>query len=275
MQQKDKISASGDDQYCRESITTRRSLRLSQQNDNERIVHLKDTEILRSNLIEYSDDDEKEIVCLLPQQKQTTEFGGTLGVMLFTLLLPSIIIGINMICNKNGCNWTSLNHVPKQLNDYVDSITFLSFFAFNIVLALLNVVPFGGRKITGLLNKHGKLEYRTNGLLIMIVILAVSIGLEYCDIQVYNFIYENYLKIAVSCVLFSVILSVFVYVRSFYVPMSALNPHIVYNSNLYNFFMGREIHPRFFGILDGKLFLFRYLELGVVRQLIVLLYFCL
>lgn len=265
-----KISLS--DSYSQGSVITRRSLRISQQTDNERIVHLKDTELLRNNLIEYSDEDEKEIVCLLPQtKKQVTEFGGSFGAMFFIMSLPLTIIGMNLICNKNGCSWNSLMETSVSLNpnDYLDGITLLSFIGFINVFFLLNAIPFGGRKITGLLNKHGRLDYCTNGLFILMVILTLSLGLEYCGIRVYGFIYEKYLKIAVSCVLIGIILSTYVYIRSFYVPISALNSHIINNSNLYNFFMGREVNPRLFGILDWKLATFRYLTIAIVSYFVL------
>lgn len=260
--------------YYQNSVLTRRSTRLAQQSDNERIVHLKDAELLkdaeviRSCLQEYSDEEEKEVV---PYKKTPfTEFGGTVGSTFIMISVTLSAFIMNAVCNEQNCSW-KINQQQNwrkytQIGTYVDAITIVACLAYVTVFALLNALPFGGRKVTGLLSKHGRFDYCANGFFIAVVMVLLAFGIEYYNIKLFSFIYEKHLKITSIIVIFGLLLSTYLYIRSFYVPVSALNTHIINNSNLYNFYIGREINPRLFGVLDWKMFLLRYLAVSLVKN---------
>lgn len=67
-----------------------------------------------------------------------------------------------------------------------------------------------------------------------------------------TFIYDHYLALITASTLFSAILSVFVYVKSF-LPGALLAEGGVSGNSIYDFFIGRELNPRL-GSLDIKEF---------------------
>ena len=67
-----------------------------------------------------------------------------------------------------------------------------------------------------------------------------------------SFIYDHYLTLITASIVFSSLLSVFVYVQSF-LPGALLAEGGVSGNALYDFFIGRELNPRI-GSLDIKEF---------------------
>lgn len=218
-------------------------------------------------MIEYSDDDEIQTE-ILPSSKNliAAEFGGTVGVVILMLLSPLFVIGIITICDNHDCTWNELYNVPINLNIdyYIDSISFVGCCAFLTVFALLNALPFGGVKVTDYLNKQGRLEYCFNSGFITLITLIITIILECYGIRFYGFLYEKYLKLTVSSIIAAIFISICAYIKSYYVPISALNPNIIGKSSIYNFYMGREIHPKLFGVIDMKFFVCRFSLISLV-----------
>ncbi|KAJ8962387.1 hypothetical protein NQ318_018371 [Aromia moschata] len=252
----------------------RRFTRASQNREVERVVHLKhfDSVSVTKKLGEFSDEEESLIkksqaeFQALPESKILTEFGGVFGALLMIFTLPLSVVALYMSCDEAACSFTKLPNLQKYklLPTYFDAQSILGVVAYVVILALLSALPFGGPKVSALPNKHGKFDYVMNGFFSLFVLLLIGIGLELKDIHIADYIVEHTFHLLIASILLGIILSVFVYIRSFYVPVSALNPRTVGKHGIYAFFMGREMNPRIFSIIDLKLLFLRVLCIGTV-----------
>lgn len=234
------------------------------------MVHLSKYDVQAQKLTEFSDDEitlkkaeyEKE-----NERKKIVEFGGTIGAALLMFLLPVVVYAIHILCNENSCSFMHFPDFKKYGNvfTYFDLKATLIYFAYMLILSLLTVLPFGGKKVSGLPNKHEKFEYVANTPFCLIVFLLAAIALEVYGIGVVKFINRHYFHFITPSFLLGVVIAVYCYYRSFYVPLSALTANSsLYQKKLYNFFMGREVNPRIFGVLDLKMFTTRASVFGGV-----------
>lgn len=249
-------------------VILRRNSRHSSSHEIETI--LPKNSMKAEKLIEFSDEDD-----IVPfrksEEKQSKQSDGCIGLEVSLLLcwlmlwLPVLVLMLNLICDQNECTFESLPDSRRySLSTFFNPSATSVFYAFVTYFAVLNVLPFGGSKVSGLLNKQGKLEYTMNGFFIGVVLLLSLIGLESYGVPAVYSIYKHFFRFSVVSTLFGVLVAVYCYIRSFYIPVSALNPHAITNSEVYNFFMGKEVNPRVFGKLDVKMYFIRYLALSVV-----------
>lgn len=245
-------------------------------NDVERVVHLKN-DLAVKKLTEFSDEDDipliRRSISVREQSedvKLKTEAGSWLGALLGILIIPATFAILYALCNETHCKFTQLLNLNKfkHLSSWFDSTAFLIYLGYISLVAILSAIPIGGRKVSGLPNKQGKLIYVMNGFFIAIVTSVLLVSLEYYKVPVISHILDKYFQLIVTAVIVGILVSIYLYAHSFYVPISALNPHAISNSKIYNFFIGREINPRIYGKLDMKIFLFRTFVIGMVSKLI-------
>lgn len=254
-----------------------RFTRTSQNRDIERVVHLKqfDSVTVTKKLGEFSDEDDVLVkksqteLQNFTDTKKLMEFGGSYGALIFIVMLPVFVVGLNVFCNEEHCSFAKLPNLKKftLISTYFDATAFLSVVAYLILVAVLSALPFGGSKVAALPNKHGKFNYVMNGLFSWFVLLLIGCGLELSNVPVTSFITEHILPLSVASIFCGVIVSVYAYIRSFYVPVSALNAHVVGKAGVYGFFLGREINPRVFSSIDLKLLFFRSCIFGSVSEI--------
>lgn len=248
-----------------------RYLRSSQNREEERVVHVKhfDSLTVTKRLGEFSDEDdlqEKKSEVKEIQTIRLTEFGGTFGALFLILAIPFSVVTLHVMCNETLCSFTSTPSYKKMTSssDILDPKSFLGIIAFAIVLAILSALPFGGKKVSALPSKHGKFVYVMNGLLSFVLISTAGLTLEFFGIKVAEYIVNHIFHILVSSISVGLLVSLYSYIRSFNVPVSALNSYAVGKSGIYAFVMGRELNPRSFSIIDLKLLFFRMSIIGSV-----------
>ncbi|KAF7284325.1 hypothetical protein GWI33_022308 [Rhynchophorus ferrugineus] len=105
-------------------------------------------------------------------------------------------------------------------------------------------------------DKQEKRIYRMNGIISIFIVILIVLILESQHIRFIDFVLKNFLSLYISALLVGLTISVLAYIRSFYVPISTLNPHIINKGKIYNFVVGRELHPRIWN-LDWKLLVIR------------------
>ena len=150
-----------------------------------------------------------------------------------------------MICGST--QWPS----PPTLRDLWHPLAFPigCWFLFHLLIYLSPL----GKTVRGSKVRNGNnLQYKINGLygyLLAHVIFVVG----YCAYKVpVSFVYHHYLAFASAAMLFSAILSVYLYVRSFRSgALLALGGNT--GNPVYDFFIGRELNPRN-GMFDWKVF---------------------
>jgi len=167
-----------------------------------------------------------------------------------TLGLPAFMIYLNEVCTAKSCDIKKIPAMPKKMSDYVNRDSAIAVVGFILFQALLAVIPVG-RLVEGQPLKGGKkLKYRCNGLFafgITAVAFAVAV---YMKLPL-DFAIKNFRQLAVTAIALSVVLSLYLFVRSRNLSASqyATNTGCI----TYDFFMGRELNPRI-GPLDLKFF---------------------
>lgn len=214
-----------------------------------------------------------------PTKKKHYEFGGPLGATAMLFGLPAVCYGLIAACNPKGCSlnpktWHSpLEFVPGSSS----STSFIASFAavalwFAAQAALHLLLP--GPRIQGVLLPTGrKLEYKLTGFKNLLVTLAAALTLGLRENPQTKepwlaLCYDYYVPLLTAAVAFSTLLSVALYAVSFRgvggksgekqggrAPGPLLAAHGDTGCAVFDFFIGRELNPRFSSsIFDWKEF---------------------
>uniref|UniRef100_A0A8C8H3R1 Delta(14)-sterol reductase LBR n=1 Tax=Oncorhynchus tshawytscha TaxID=74940 RepID=A0A8C8H3R1_ONCTS len=173
------------------------------------------------------------------------------GVFCMTLLLPATVLGLMVVCSQEDASLMSSPPLPA-----LDSLWDLQVFGMVVLWllfqALLYVLPVG-KVVEGMPLKNGeRLKYRMNTLYAFVLTVAALGAAVHHKIDL-SYIHSHFLQLAVSSLLCSVLLSVYLYVRSRWATQDLLAPGGNSGSVIYDFFMGSELNPRIKGF-DLKYF---------------------
>lgn len=265
----------------------RRSATKSLTHDSDHIDHFKresSTSSIRK-LTELSDEDdllnnddrEKSVRKSEPRliDKITPNEFGQLRTLLSAISILPLFLAFSMFCNEVQCDYTKSPDWLKYkfLTTYFNVTVIVIILCYLLLIFLIAALPFGGPKMSGLPNKRGKLNYTMNGFFTLIVVGIILFVLETSTgVRVIENVLQKYFQLYVTLIVFGVILSVVLYIRSFYVPLCCLKSDALINSGIYNFYYGREINPRVFGNVDVKLCLYRFCCISAILMNIILLY---
>lgn len=222
------------------------------------------------------------------------EFGGDLGAIAITIGLPALTVVFYLLCNTDyviGSSYSSVYSAVKLQVNHINWIqdVFLNFKVWDFYLKwffglmLLDIlVP--GKHLKGIkLRDNTQLDYKINGLNLLVVLCSVFAVRIYRSDNYFlpelEFIYNNFLSLAIVSICFSFILSNFLFIYSYF-PLKTLNGFktneriLSINGNsssvFYNWFIGRELNPRIFnGLVDLKYFC--ELKPGLLLWLAILL----
>lgn len=223
---------------------------------NEKVLHY----VQRKEYFAESDtkDSHKEYVLkpeptknIVPVEKPVVEFGGAVGAALMMLSMPPFLYYLLYMCTQEDASlW---NFYPRwTFSDLWDSTVFGYFSLWMLLLALFHLLPIG--KIAhGVLLADGKrLNYRINGLFALFSIAVLLAVVLYCKISLI-YVYDHLHQFAASATLLSVILSIYVFIRSRRASQEELSVAGKFGNFIYTFFMGRELNPHI-GKFDLKHF---------------------
>ncbi|KAF5914078.1 hypothetical protein HPG69_010237 [Diceros bicornis minor] len=96
-----------------------------------------------------------------------------------------------------------------------------------------------------------RLKYRLNGFYAFILTSVVVGASLFWGVELY-YVYNHFLQFALAATVFSVVLSVYLFVRAWKAPREELSPASS-GKAIYDFFIGRELNPRI-GTFDLKYF---------------------
>ncbi|KAM9789083.1 delta(14)-sterol reductase TM7SF2 [Neosynchiropus ocellatus] len=180
------------------------------------------------------------------------EFGGVLGSLCIIIFLPLtvlLLISVSQSAEAGLLQWPPAVPSADQLWDPLAALLLTGWVVFHAVLYFLPV----GKVSEGLVLRDGsRLKYPINGFhgcCISAVLLVLMLGLG----APLGYLYELQLPLAASAILSSVLLSVYLYIRSFWAPPHALALGGNTGNPVYDFFIGRELNPRI-GNFDLKYF---------------------
>ncbi|XP_071079689.1 delta(14)-sterol reductase TM7SF2-like isoform X2 [Haliotis cracherodii] len=230
---------------------TRQSTRIADLVDNEKKVSTRSSELLKSEVRNNMAD--KKDKAKPAAKTRATEFGGPVGALFITLSLPLVMYYINLACTKTKCTILELPKFPKNiwlLFDMEATLLFFGWLAFQAVLAMIPV----GRVVEGLPLPSGKrLKYRCNGFFAFVASLIAFGICVYFNVPLVKMVHAKFFRIMTSAILFSAILSIFLYIKARAVPVTQLAPGGNTGNALYDFFIGHELNPRI-GSFDLKFF---------------------
>jgi len=192
------------------------------------------------------------------------EFGGPIGAFFTMLSLPVVVYGLYFGCNGTYCanleNWQNFP-IPSTLSELWDTEAFFVTIGWiGLHVALERFLP--GEVAEGVKLKDGsRLKYPLNGHLAFWISLGIMIftpdfgsdgsaSRSYFDL---SYAYDHYVHLATSALVIAIIMTIYLYVRSFRKD-AVLAPHGDSGNAVYDAFIGRELNPRVLGNFDLKYF---------------------
>ncbi|XP_063241180.1 delta(14)-sterol reductase LBR-like isoform X2 [Bacillus rossius redtenbacheri] len=189
---------------------------------------------------------EGRLLALVPHDYM--EWGGRVGCALLVLLVPLAVLALHLHCDKESCSasWRALN-VPLTWRFYLDPVAAAAVLGFVGVQAALCVLPVG-YQVDLIPNTWGSPKYRCNaGLLSAAISVAGVCAVKYLGYSL-SAVSTRYFQLLVASLLFSVVLSVALYVRGGHAKLHSANPYVRHRGFIYTFWAGWEVYPQFWNL---------------------------
>lgn len=184
-------------------------------------------------------------------QKKDLEFGGVPGACLIMLGLPAFLFLLLLMCRQREPSLLNFPPPLPALYGLWETRAFGVYVLWFFVQALFSLLPIG-KVVEGTpLTDGRRLKYRLNGFYAFILTSAVVGAALFWGVELY-YVYRHFLQLALAAIVFSVVLSVYLYVRALRAPPDELSPASSGNA-IYDFFIGHELNPRI-GTFDLKYF---------------------
>lgn len=186
-----------------------------------------------------------------PVKTMEYEFMGPIGTSIMTLGLPLVVICLYAFCNADGCSLSFPDSFPS-LKEFWYPHAFSIVILWFVFHALLYISPLG-KTVEGTKLRNGhKLRCKVNGLYAFVISHVIfAVAYFYFGVPI-TFVYDHFLALAMAATVFSFILAVYLYLKSFE-PGALLALGGNSGNFVYDWFMGRELNPRI-GIFDWKVF---------------------
>jgi Delta14-sterol reductase (lamin-B receptor) len=198
------------------------------------------------------------------QQQELEEFGGQFGCLSLLILLPVFVYFLNYFCTRRECVFRVPTKFNVQLSDFTWSAVqdFMSlevvrdYLVFVCGVCFVHALPLG--RIVKIHNDRGYIEYYFNGLATGLCAIVAVASLQYYNYDVLNVLYRNYQQLICVSVFYAIVTAGWCYVRAnLYVPQLQWNPYAKTQKLLIDYYLGREINPKWFSLIDIKLVHYR------------------
>lgn len=178
-----------------------------------------------------------------PTVATTLDFGGKIGAYFWLLFLPAWVFFLLLQVNMEDPSLVNFPPPLPPLESLWDTQAFGIVILWILFQALLYILPVGKLSEGMPLRTGERLKYRTNGFFAIVVSAAAAAAAVYQGIDL-TYIHSNFLQLSVATFLISVLLSVYLYVRSRCVSVDQLALGGNSGNVVYDFFKGRELNPR-------------------------------
>ncbi|GAB6025394.1 hypothetical protein CHUAL_011139 [Chamberlinius hualienensis] len=187
--------------------------------------------------------------------QKTIYYGGSTGAMLLTGLMPLSLFILHFMCFKDTCSISSWTSFSFSINELLDSAYY--FGCILLPIFIIYNLPIGVSKLGEPMMNGDREKHRLQAVYVTLLGIPFSSFIllpffyhgQYSGFQ-YNHVYDNFHYYIMVSTIFSICLSIYLYMRSSYVPRSSLNIHGNTGSPVYDFFMGKEMQPT---LLKGNL----------------------
>lgn len=181
-----------------------------------------------------------------PQEVRKTkelEFGGRIGVVFWLLFLPVVVLAMLILCAQTDASLLNFPLTPPLLESLWDWQVFGIVVLWLLFQAVLSLLPVG-KVVEGMPLKNGKtLKYRINGFCALIISAMAVGGAVYNEVDL-SYVHAHFLQFYTSALLVSILLSIYLFIRSRWASEDERAPAGNSGYVLYDFFMGRELNPR-------------------------------
>lgn len=189
----------------------------------------------------------------------------------FAFVLFSVcfcIFGAQYVCSRPECSYKAVRiEKLKLFSSFFTLESTYIYLALTWLVYLLSLVPYLGvkRQLAQSSAKESIPRYFNGFATATIIIAGLSIAEYYFKYPVFALIYKNYQQYCFIGFVYAFITSTWCFCRSKYVPVTAWNPFGKSGRLVSDFFIGREINPRWFNIFDVKLV---YRRIAIISALV-------
>ncbi|KAM9339068.1 delta(14)-sterol reductase LBR [Symphorus nematophorus] len=178
-----------------------------------------------------------------PSSSTPLDFGGKIGAYFWLLFLPAWVLFVILQVDLEDPSLANFPPPLPPLETFWDTQALGFVILWVLFQALLYILPVGKLSDGMPLRSGERLKYRTNGFFAIVVSSLVVAAAVYQGVDL-TYIYSNFLQLATATFLISVLLSVYLYVRSRYAAPGQLALGGNSGNVVYDFFKGRELNPR-------------------------------
>lgn len=191
------------------------------------------------------------------------EFGGKLGSIILSILIPFFVFALLISCSKS-CSHTSFldQSLYKSVSKWFSVTTSLVVISQFFLQAIFVSLPIFGTKEV---NEQGK-RYYFNGFFSSFCTISLLFALDYYKVFNVDSVLTSYLSMATFSYMVAVTLAIILFIKSSQVSKDSFNPYGNSGFLLYDFFMGRQITNNTLRI-NVKLYLSRVSNISTVSNL--------
>uniref|UniRef100_A0AAV2K9S9 Delta(14)-sterol reductase LBR n=1 Tax=Knipowitschia caucasica TaxID=637954 RepID=A0AAV2K9S9_KNICA len=172
----------------------------------------------------------------------TLDFGGKIGAYFWLLFLPAWVLYVLLQVNQADPSLTNPPALPA-LDSFWDAQAFGIVVLWMWFQAVLYILPVGKLSEGMPLRSGERLKYRTNGFFAVTVSAAAVAAGVHQGVD-FTYIHSHFLQLAAAALLISLLLSLYLFVRSCSLSPEQLALGGNSGNILYDFFKGRELNPR-------------------------------
>ncbi|XP_008287091.1 delta(14)-sterol reductase LBR isoform X1 [Stegastes partitus] len=190
---------------------------------------------------------EKEVKVAAPAPAATPstplDFGGKIGAYFWLLFLPAWVLFVVLQGDLEDPSLTNFPPPLPPLEAFWDPQALGFVVLWILFQVLLYILPVGKLSEGMPLRSGERLKYRTNGFFAITVSAVAVVAAVHQGVDL-TYIHSRFLQLATATFLISVLLSIYLYIRSRYAApeQRALGGNS--GNVVYDFFKGRELNPR-------------------------------
>ncbi|XP_061610282.1 delta(14)-sterol reductase LBR isoform X1 [Phyllopteryx taeniolatus] len=171
------------------------------------------------------------------------DFGGKIGAYFWLLFLPSWVLFVVLQVNLDDPSLINFPPPLPPLEAFWEARALGFVVLWILFQVLLYILPVGKLSEGMPLMSGERLKYRTNGFFAIVTSAAVVAAAVYQGVDV-TYVHSHFLQLAVATFFLSVLLSVYLYIRSRYAPPDQQALGGSSGNVIYDFFKGHELNPR-------------------------------